>query len=210
MIRREILPWLWELEPNLILDIIDAKGLYLWLDKVTTPRFGMEGPFMGIANRRRIWRVCEEVKKVYMERVSQDAKLNDQDDEDARAVMEKSFSLQMPIVLYPQPEGSVTISQQWIRSWDELHSPSKVLESFWHPTGSLVGLGVKFGSDRRIFGQGESKEFGITIRSVLIPANEWIRGIVLYLSNINLLKLPESTVSIKGLSVSLTHIVPKV
>jgi hypothetical protein len=214
MIRREILPWFWELEPfvqpSLVLDTIDAKGLYFWLDKVTTPTFGMEGPFMGIANRRRMWRVCEEIKKLYMERIGQEAELGDQDDEVTRAIMEESTSLQMPIVLEPQPKGSITISQQWIRSWDELHNPSKVFESFWNPEGGLVGLGVKIGSDRRIFGQGESKEFGIISRSVPIPADEWIKEIVLHLSNINLLKRAAGKASIKALSVSLSPITPKV
>jgi hypothetical protein len=205
MIRREILPWSWELEPSLILDTVNARLFYLWLHKVTTHTFGMEGPFMSIANRRRIWHVCEEVRKIYMERVAQEAELElgGRDDKNAMVIMEKSTSLQMPIVLHPQPKESVLLSQQWIRSWDELHHPSKVFESFWDPKGRLAGLGVKFGSERRIFGQGEGKEFGITVRAVPIPADEWIKEIVLHLSDINLLKQPAKTASITALSVSM-------
>jgi hypothetical protein len=36
----------------------DYKRLYLWLDRVTTPNYGMDGPFLSLANRRRIRGVC--------------------------------------------------------------------------------------------------------------------------------------------------------
>lgn len=212
MIRQEMLPWFWELEPlvspSFVLDTTDAKGLYLWLEKATRPTFGTSGPFMSIANRRRIWCVCEEIKKLYVERVNESLESEDEDDEAAMEIMEESSSLHMPIVMYPQPKGGITTSQQWIRSWDELKHPSKVFESFWAPTGTLAGLGVKFGTDRRIFGQGENKEDGISNRSVFIPADEWIKQIVLHLDEINILEQAAANTSIKALSVSLSFVVP--
>jgi hypothetical protein len=82
MFRQEILPWFWELKsPSLVPSLIDAKSMYLWFYKHTTPSFGVEDPFLEISNRRRIWRVCEEIKKLYMGRVSDEARFSDQDDE---------------------------------------------------------------------------------------------------------------------------------
>lgn len=66
-IQRDM-PWFWELQ-ELIAESdypdIDFRGLYLWLDKMTTPRFGMQGILIAIANRRRIWGVCEKIRGMY-------------------------------------------------------------------------------------------------------------------------------------------------
>ena len=47
---------------------VDYKQLWLWLEKVTRPVFGVGAPWLGAANRRRIWGACEEVAGVYWER----------------------------------------------------------------------------------------------------------------------------------------------
>lgn len=73
MIRTHLAPWLWE-----IIDLVDGdelpgfdyKGLFLWLDKVTQPKFGMGGPFMGVANRRRIWGVCGQLVDAYKDQLN--------------------------------------------------------------------------------------------------------------------------------------------
>lgn len=86
----------------------------------------------------------KKVRKIYMERVAQEAEpeLGGRDDTNAMVIMGESTSLQMPIVLHLHPKESVFLSQQWICSWDELHHPSKVFESFLDPKGRLAGLGV--------------------------------------------------------------------
>lgn len=68
MIRTHLAPWFWEIETLITGDELqgfDYKGLLLWLDKVTKPGFGTRGPFMGVANRRRIWSVCGVVADAY-------------------------------------------------------------------------------------------------------------------------------------------------
>lgn len=71
LIYREM-PWFWELheviEGNNYPDL-DLRSLYLWLDKMTTPRYGLTGPFLGVANRRRIWGPCEEIAEQYHHRL---------------------------------------------------------------------------------------------------------------------------------------------
>ncbi|KAF2623114.1 hypothetical protein BU25DRAFT_462263 [Macroventuria anomochaeta] len=125
MTRLHLAPWLWETK-NIACNRdpypdFDHKGLFLWLDKVTRPTFGMEGPFMGIANRRRIWNVCEQLAPVYNLRVNR-ARREEPDDEDAQVVLDTAVSLHMPMTMYPQPADAQTISAQFVRSWDEIEN----------------------------------------------------------------------------------------
>ncbi|RFU29309.1 hypothetical protein B7463_g7031, partial [Scytalidium lignicola] len=39
--------------------------ILLWIDEESTPRRWMRGPFMSMANRRRIWDVCEQLEELY-------------------------------------------------------------------------------------------------------------------------------------------------
>lgn len=69
MIRTHLAPWFWEIDDLVterdFIPALDYKSLFLWLDKVTTPKYGLEGPFMGVANRRRIWGVCGQLAPAY-------------------------------------------------------------------------------------------------------------------------------------------------
>ncbi|KAL4940216.1 hypothetical protein BDV06DRAFT_24593 [Aspergillus oleicola] len=77
------MPWLWEVkaqdlrkatsksetgstsEETMALEL-DHKRVYIWLNAITKPTYGMDDPaLMGIANRRRIWGACEEVNRGY-------------------------------------------------------------------------------------------------------------------------------------------------
>jgi hypothetical protein len=69
MIRTHLAPWFWEigdlLAERILSSDFDYKRLFLWLDKVTTPKYGLYAPFMGVANRRRIWGVCGQLAPAY-------------------------------------------------------------------------------------------------------------------------------------------------
>lgn len=45
---------------------IDWMKVYLLFDSVTAHPYGMSGMYMGLANRRRIWNACEQLKSAYM------------------------------------------------------------------------------------------------------------------------------------------------
>lgn len=53
-------------------DHMDYKGLFLFLDAATQPRKGITGPWMALANRRRIWGVCGQLVDAYMEALEQE------------------------------------------------------------------------------------------------------------------------------------------
>ncbi|KKY13208.1 putative f-box domain protein [Diplodia seriata] len=83
---RRCMPWFWELHVLMRHGTVDPeetdfKGLFLWLEACTRPRRGLEGPFMGVANRRRVWGVCEQYDALYVRRIrmtnGKDVKLGD-------------------------------------------------------------------------------------------------------------------------------------
>lgn len=70
------MPWLW-IPPDLNqkADIcagesekrpIDWLKVYRVFDSVTARPWGMKGKYMGLANRRRIWAACEQLRLLYM------------------------------------------------------------------------------------------------------------------------------------------------
>ncbi|EHK45934.1 hypothetical protein TRIATDRAFT_299494 [Trichoderma atroviride IMI 206040] len=69
------MPWSYELlsiidDESQTFQNADFKSLVRWVDQESTPRQWMRGPFMSIANRRRIWHVCEQLKPVYSGRAA--------------------------------------------------------------------------------------------------------------------------------------------
>lgn len=59
--------WIWELREFLEWredSTIDYKRLYIYLDEVTRPRYGMR-MWLALANRRRIWGACEVLAERY-------------------------------------------------------------------------------------------------------------------------------------------------
>lgn len=68
IIRRDILPWFWEIDP-LPVDVfggdLDFRKVYEWLNGVTKSTGGGKRALVGVAYRRRIWRVCKRVGEVY-------------------------------------------------------------------------------------------------------------------------------------------------
>lgn len=195
------MPWFWELHEVIEeqqSDIFDYRSFYLWLDEATTPVYGMKGPFLGIANRRRIWTSCQQIEDLYYERTHR--REFTADTTYSKAIIQHSESLRMPIVLYPQPKETLsTTSKQWIYSWEEVDSRPSTFEVFFNSDGNLIGLGVTIGTSMRLFGSVGSN--GATVKSRRIQENEWITGLILHIPNANLLDKNPST-AIQGVSVS--------
>lgn len=58
---------------------IDWKKLYTLLEKSTGYSYGLKGEMMALANRRRIWKVCERIGKVYENVLQQGEELKETD-----------------------------------------------------------------------------------------------------------------------------------
>ncbi|RYP73013.1 hypothetical protein DL771_003881 [Monosporascus sp. 5C6A] len=66
---KQTLPWFPEfrelLGDSTLLDGKSLTKLFCWADKATIRKEGMTGPLMSIANRRRIWGICEQISPAY-------------------------------------------------------------------------------------------------------------------------------------------------
>jgi hypothetical protein len=185
MLRLRIIPWFWELgtllENATLPESFDYKGLFLWINNVTTPEYGMEGPFISIANRRRIWEACKHLAPMYKHRVTP-VSYAKPEDEEAKALLDRAESLHMPVVCYPLPKGATTVSAQFIRSWHEIGHRACVFDTYWNDDGALVGIAVTFDTASRVLGSTEGKR-GLQLH---IDAHEWIQEIRVSLKNCNM------------------------
>ncbi|KAJ3531938.1 hypothetical protein NM208_g8655 [Fusarium decemcellulare] len=193
--------WFSELHP--LLDDSDflrgksRKKIYLWLDKMTYPRIHMSSPFMSIANRRRVWGVCEQLAERYIPRLPKEVG-------EASSFVEKMIRSQsqctyMPSVYEPTSTTWDLISTFWVKSWETVDRQETILETFWDQRGSLVGISVSVDGDRRLLGVDEGIS-GVSRRAEVIPSNDWIKGFVLHLSESDSRAWDEST-AIKGITV---------
>lgn len=191
MLRIRVMPWFWELEMLLqnaaFPEAFDYKGLFVWIDHVTTPEYGMEGPFMGIANRRRIWKACQPLAPMYRHKVAPILHA-EPEDEEAKALLDRAESLHMPIVSYPVPKGATTVSAQFIRSWHEIGHRACVFDTYWNEDGALVGIAVTFGATERVLGSTNGKRS----LQLHIEAHEWVQEIRVSLNKSDMFKDEET------------------
>ncbi|KAG5293887.1 F-box domain-containing protein [Histoplasma capsulatum G186AR] len=195
------MPWFWELhklvEEDNVPDL-DYKNLYLWLNKATMPVYGMRGPFLGIANRRRIWCACAQLAEKYFLSFHQ---RRDTTDEDFNSVLQQNQIFQLPMVKYPQPDMEVrTISKQWLHTLEEFNGRSALLETFWSSDDYLMGLTVSFRTSRRPFGR-DAATGGAHQHVLSIESSDWISGLVLYMPVMDLLDAHACT-AVKGIEVN--------
>lgn len=177
MIRVHIVPWFWELDgflKNAIFpDAIDWKGMFQWLNEVTKGTYGMEGPLMSIANRRRIWDVCQQIAPLYHEKLGA-AVYTEPSEEEAAAILSTARFFHMPKTMFPLPTETRAVRTQFVRSWSDIGYRACDFDTYWtDPYGGLVGISVDFGSGKRVFGSTE----GTKGQSLRIKAGEWIKEI---------------------------------
>jgi hypothetical protein len=184
MIRLHIIPFFWELD-DMLRDTMfpssfDWRGTFQWLNEITKGSYGMEGPLMSIANRRRIWDVCQQIAPMYHEKLNKEAYTEPSADE-AAAVMSTAQSFHAPLTMFPVPSMTRAISAQFICSWSEIKYRACDLDTYWtEQYGALIGISVDFGSGKRVFGSTE----GIKGQGLHIRAGDWIKEIKVSFHNV--------------------------
>lgn len=189
------MPWFFELHELLeqdqtILQESDPKRIYLWAEKITRPKRWMTGPFMGVANRRRIWSVCEELNERYQPRLA----LNDLVVSHADEMILK-YSKCSSFVSTSGPDATktdVVRNAYWIESWSEMHSQPNEFATFWDGS-SLVGIAFgPYGVSREVMGQEwrllgrDSSTGGIHGSCRRLEPSEWITAIILHIPPIDI------------------------
>jgi hypothetical protein len=206
MIRIRVLPWFSELRSfieSTISDAIDYKGLFLWVDHLTRPEFGNQGPLIGmaVANRRRIWSAVQDLVPLYKSRVAPPTSpLQPENNQEAQAIADSAVCLHMPVTLFPLPKECTPISTQFIKSWTEIsHSPCD-FDTFWEKQDGpyfpvLIGISITFpGHQPRIFGSTE----GTPGNPLHIESGLWIRQIVLMIDQIDMFHHNQDRSQVKG------------
>ncbi|KAJ7280403.1 hypothetical protein C8J57DRAFT_125080 [Mycena rebaudengoi] len=194
------MPWFWELhglmqdDGPLNKQKMDYMGLFLWLDKMSTPRRGLDGPFLEVANRRRIWAVCKQLADHYVPAVRMKAAERALGAA-AELIWDKSVNADMPAVSWPKPKERTrtrTATAQWL--CDSTHfSRGGVFEAVWSEEGSLVGMALTVAAERRVFGKGQE-----TLNQKVELQGE-LTALVLHMPDIFLHEKMET--SVKGITV---------
>ncbi|KAJ4016128.1 hypothetical protein NW761_015105 [Fusarium oxysporum] len=177
----------------------DFRKIFLWAEAASKPRPNVAKFMFPIANRRRIWRVCEQIDKLYTQEPRQ--KLTSQSYIGSQAIESAQLSLGDT-----REPGLYFRSADLLRNWHELLHPW-TLNLFWNSEADLSGIAVSIGEDLRIFGfEPQGKESGKTTASFL--GGVWIKGFVFHIYASSILGPWETRSwnysSCKGVTVHLT------
>lgn len=210
-LKASFFPWFFELRELLeqdqtLLQNNNPQRIFQWAERSTRPEKWLTGPLMGVANRRRIWSACEQLSDFY--RLKEELENDDSISDEERLIWKYSKCDFSVVVSSPEPTTLNSACRvYWLKSWSEVRSQTKTLESFWDRHGSLVGISLTpDGQERRLLGLAGSDDDddGIVRESIKLGAEEWIKGLVVHLPlptylNDNNVRL---TTSPKGLTVS--------
>ncbi|KUJ13318.1 uncharacterized protein LY89DRAFT_156806 [Mollisia scopiformis] len=154
---------------------------------------------LGLANRRRVWGICEQIVSVYLECLKS---LMDDDGDEEKVdveVVEKSLSLQLPIVGNPLSSDGKSISTFFISSWAEL-SKELVLAFFFEGRSKEARLRGVEAQGKRLFG-----ELGGRIAEVAVEDGARIDGLVLSIVGGSENALKDATMGIAGIELMLDN-----
>lgn len=175
------MPWLTEL--HVLLDNPHPgpepsyRALYLWLDKCTAPRYGMDGPFMGLANRRRIWNVCEQLAPRYFRRL-QDTPQQKPDHTMLQEVTCRHLAF-VSGVEEPQSQSWDVQRSLFTYSQDEVKSKLFSLSVYWVGGRRLAGLCVMVDKQKRAFGLTDDSMPHLTRMTMALAMGEYITAFIL-------------------------------
>ena len=162
---------------------------------------------MRLANRRRIWsKPCAELVEHYVRALF--SKGGDRADGSPFQRLLQSQSACGVMYTVTQDIDSQLFGEVekclWIDEWEDTHTKSQTVEAFFRQKdGWLIGIAVTPESgEPRVLGSTEAE--GMLLRSeVVVPANDWICGILLHIPAIEAVgtKIVEEKTSVKGITV---------
>ena len=202
------MPWfyelhsvLWEWQPV----VKSKKRLYLWLNGLATPVYGMSGPMMSIVNRKRIWSACEQIAEAYFKRVYQSPPFEIDEEKSTIMIQSKVRNMAMSLCSESDKAAFESATVQWVHSWREVDYWPSCFEAFWNEHKDLAGVSITVGGDKRQFGRLWVNGLYDFNRQE-IPSKEWLTGLVLYLSDGHLPEQDEQ-LRVKGVEVSVLQLI---
>ncbi|KAH6695150.1 hypothetical protein F5X68DRAFT_272602 [Plectosphaerella plurivora] len=185
------------------------KALFLWAMRATESKPGLRGPYLRIANRRRIWYICDQITDQYIRILSRRPTF---EDPVATEIIDEAWSPHLPLVAHPVATFVTAPSDAfWLCDWNETWT-EMILETFWDGEGSLVGMSVAPKGKMRLLGMDDSDQ-GVHKETTVISENDWIREIVLHIPRWKYLEEEPSIddmayISPKGMTVYFLHSPP--
>lgn len=183
----------------------DFRRVLLWAEEASKPRVGISGFLMAVANRRRIWRVCEQIAHRYH------AECPEPESRTSYEMESIAVASRMHFVGFNGKTVFDTQQSYWIRNWDEYDAGRPwTLRTFWNSDWDMTGISVSFGDgEPRMFGKRGTEEGAWETSEEMAP-EAWIRGFVFHLRPANSLleweDAPWNNISVKGITVRCAHL----
>jgi len=150
----------------------DLRRIFLWAEYASKPGSGVAKLMFSIANRRRIWKVCEQIESLYIREPRRQPT-------EKGYIIYKAFKSGRQVLGDTREPGLYFRSANFLRGWHELLRPW-TFDLFWNSEGDLSAIAISFGEDKRIFGH-EPQEKGSYQTTGSFPGGVWIKGFVFHI-----------------------------
>lgn len=196
MVIRKQMGWFFELLPCLddrkLCHGSSTRAIFLWADYHCEPRLGMKGgPFLRIANRRRIWATpCTELTELYRSKLPPHVRANSCEDGalNFREMLSSKATCNRRYVVTHNDQARLYSKVQkclWVDEWEDTYQKMQVVEaSFMRSNGFLTGIALTTErGECRMVGSinGSSIRF-----EAIIPAEDWICAMIVHIPAIEL------------------------
>lgn len=183
-----------KMHPNV--KVINTRALYLWVNSGTRPTRNLPRGhgLIRVANRRRIWKVCEDLADRCKRKIRA-LELEQGDEEQTEFeefLQENSHSTYMPVVSHDEQtkmHGGVQ-AQWWIHDWEETYEKQQFVEVFFHPlSGFVAGISVSSqeSEEKPSISERVRQTMGYRLgdpETGVIPIGDWVCGIILHIATI--------------------------
>lgn len=214
MVIRNQMGWFFELlsclDDSKLCRGSSMRDIFLWAACRSEPRLGMKGgPFLCIANRRRIWATpCTKLTELYRSKLPphlratscEDGTLNFRE-----MLLSKSTSTYKYVVTHNKQARLYSKVEKclWVDEWEDTYEKTQIVEAFFmRSNGFLTGIALTTeGGECRMVGSINESPIRF---EVVIPAEDWICAMIVHIPAIELVgRLPGNIdeTSPKGITV---------
>lgn len=189
------------------------RDIFLWAEYLTRPRLRMYGgPFLRIANRRRIWNTsCRELADQYSRKLphlrtanSKHGALNFREKLLSKATWSRRY-----VVTHNEQTRLYSKVHKcfWVDEWEDTYEKTHIVEAFFLPSnGFLTGIALTTeGGECRMVGSIDESHIRF---EAVIPAEDWICGMLVHIPAIELVGTTQDNIgetSPKGITVGRLH-----
>ncbi|KAK8103025.1 hypothetical protein PG984_016171 [Apiospora sp. TS-2023a] len=166
----------------------NPRDICLWAHCSTSPEMGSQTPLPGVTNRRRIWKVCLQLKElhhkyeVFRPIVTLPQILPPKFRSDS-LVCGHEYQVAWPL---PQSNGKAPwevqelVYRELLPCWEAIASGAHMIKAEWHLDGTLANICVTpspLGTESNSFPQADAAE---------IPQGDWIRQFILHIPDVEI------------------------